>query len=87
LNFGAQALAAVTGHEILELFSRVLIDKTKQANSRRVPDKMEEGNNNSGSGRDVAYQEVVRILKLKKSWSRRAEMIVAVMSGYEDWRI
>src|SRR5580704_14196441 len=63
---------------------RIAYDKTKQANSRRVPGKMEERNNNSGSGSDVAYQEVVRILKLKKSWSRRAEMIVAVMSGYED---
>jgi hypothetical protein len=45
---------------------------------------MEETNNNSGSESDVGYQKVVRILKLKKSWSRRAEMIVAVMSGYED---
>lgn len=45
---------------------------------------MEERNNNLGSGSDVAYQEVLRILKLKKSWPRRAEMIVAVMSGYQD---
>src|SRR5712691_11446781 len=45
---------------------------------------MEETNNNSGSESDVGYQKVVRILKLKKLWSRRAEMIIAVMSGYED---
>jgi hypothetical protein len=42
---------------------------------------MEERNNNSGSGSDVAYQEVVRVLKPKKSWSRRAEIIIAAMSG------
>jgi hypothetical protein len=43
-----------------------------------------ERNDPSSSETDTAHQEVVRILLLKKSWSRRAEMIVGVMSGYDD---
>ncbi len=45
---------------------------------------MKEGNDHSSSSTDVAYQEIVRILKLKKSWSRRAERVVGVMTGYDD---
>jgi hypothetical protein len=43
----------------------IAYDKKKQTHSRRVPGKMKERNNPAGSGRDLAYQEVVRILKLK----------------------
>jgi hypothetical protein len=45
---------------------------------------MEPSNDPPASDSDATYQQVGRILKRKKAWSRRAEMIVGLMSGYQD---
>jgi hypothetical protein len=45
---------------------------------------MVQSNDQLGRDDEAAFQEVVRILKMKKSLTRRAELIVGVMSGFED---